>query len=111
MTGDGIMPALKFGPAVILNWNLIPRPGPGQHFSLLRNRKYCSKFLAVIDLHWDSNKGKLMNKLNVGPTTGTESILDGITLARQEVEDRYKGRHLGVVLNDDHVKEQGESLK
>jgi len=53
-----------------------------------------------------------MNKLNVGPTTGTESILDGITLARQqEVEDGYKGRHLGVVLNDDHVKEQGESLK
>ena len=52
-----------------------------------------------------------MNKLNVGPTTGTESILDGITLARQEVEDGYKGHYLGVVLNDYHVNEQGESLK
>lgn len=59
----------------------------------------------------DPNKGKLMNKLNVGPTTGTESILDGITLARQEVEDGYKGHYLGVVLNDYHVNEQGESLK
>jgi hypothetical protein len=64
-----------------------------------------------MDLHWNSNKGKLMDKLNVGPTHGTESILDGITLARQEVEDGYKGHHLGVVLNYYHVNEQGESLK
>ena len=52
-----------------------------------------------------------MKKWDIGPTTGTESILDGMTLARQEVEDGYKGHHLGVVLNDYHVNEQDESVK
>lgn len=52
-----------------------------------------------------------MKKWNVGPITGTESILDGMTLALQEREEGCNDVARGVVLNDYRVNEQYESVK
>ena len=52
-----------------------------------------------------------VKKWNVGPTTGTESILDGMTLALQEREEGCNDVGRGVVLNDYRVNEQYESVK
>lgn len=52
-----------------------------------------------------------VKKWNVGPMTGTESILDGMTPARQEGEDGCNDVYRGVVLNDYRVSDQYESVK